>query len=147
MEDNSTNQEVDAFGMHIYAQKFMTATEKMLSDRVLCLGFGPFYYLASHSFELNLKSVLIHSEYTEEDLRKVGHDLKKLFIACETCGFVFDEKDQRMAEVFKNCNKYQMCRYPKIGTFPIGAHEDADPKKITVYLNGLFKKVGDFIST
>ena len=63
-------------GLWNYARSFFRAAEKLRgSDERL--SDAPTYYLYGHAIELALKSLRIYRGYSEKDIRKIGHNLKK----------------------------------------------------------------------
>ena len=63
-------------GLWNYAREFFRAADKVRGSEE-GVGDAPTYYLYGHAIELALKSMLIHRGYSENDVRKIGHNLKE----------------------------------------------------------------------
>ena len=53
------------------------------------------YFLALHSIELSLKSVLRHTKYTLDDLHKFGHNLQKIMEEICTNELIYISKEEK----------------------------------------------------
>ena len=72
-------------GFWRYAHEF-TVAAKHLHDQDRNYFIIPAYYLVTHGIELAFKAFLRECGYSVEKLKKMGHDLKKLFKAADKEG-------------------------------------------------------------
>ena len=67
-------------GLFIYAKTFYHSFSELVRIDSHTTQFHPVqYYLASHSLELSMKSLLRELGYTYDQLINLGHDLEKIF--------------------------------------------------------------------
>jgi hypothetical protein len=71
------------------------------------------YFLFCHSIELVLKAYLLSRGATTNSLRKPGHDLTKLFLACERKGLTLDGDDVRRLNWLAEPHNEYWARYPR----------------------------------
>ena len=72
-------------GFWRYASEY-TEAAKHLNSQDRASFFIPSYYLVTHGIELGFKAFLRAHGYSVENLKKMGHDLKKLFKAADKEG-------------------------------------------------------------
>jgi len=70
------NSKSSHIGLWRYASTFYCAAIKLHKDGEINIVV---YYLYSHAIELVLKAVLIFRNFQEKDLKKIGHDLIKVW--------------------------------------------------------------------
>ncbi len=73
---NKSNRNSYHIGLWRYAREFYRAAKKLTAEDGENIDIVA-YYLYCHSIELILKAVLSFKGYKEENLKKIGHDLKK----------------------------------------------------------------------
>ena len=92
-----------------------TYTEKLTSASI----YPSFFYLASHSIELLLKSLAIYSGYKFDELSKElkgnAHNLNKILLAIKKNNFILPEFTDGEKEIIKNMNfvvSHGVIKYP-----------------------------------
>ncbi len=112
------NSEYSHIGLWRYASIFYYAARKLHNDDEINVVV---YYLYSHAIELVLKAVLVFRNFQENDLKKIGHDLIKVWnkvIEIEP-SFVSRIKDQKkLKTIIAELNPYYRGKefeYIKVG--------------------------------
>ncbi|WP_347986225.1 hypothetical protein [Methylomonas sp. AM2-LC] len=73
-------------GLLLHATEFLIAAETLL-NKAADIQYNmqyPIFYLFGHSIELSLKAFLFSSGMTANELKKIGHDISKLFVEAQT---------------------------------------------------------------
>jgi hypothetical protein len=73
----------------------------------------PRYFLLCHAIELALKAFLTLHGASEPDLKKIGHDLKKLLKHAEKFGLKLTPDTQHAIERLARAHKEHWARYPR----------------------------------
>lgn len=78
------------------ARYFEKAAKTLYENKPDDLSETPIYYLIGHSIELSLKSYLITENYSMNALKRIGHNLEKLFdksLKCNNFNSTFSLKE------------------------------------------------------
>ncbi len=125
------------------AETFTNAAKSLSDFRT----FGPRYYLFCHAIELTLKSYILASGGDQSELRKLGHNLVKVFKRAKKLGFTPAEKDLKLFVDWLNpYHRDHEFRYPKLGFKRVPVAEDLIPviegthKQITAIARNAFLK-------
>ncbi|WP_322892524.1 hypothetical protein [Yoonia sp. 67] len=95
------------------------------------IGFLPGYELAApppvmtlcaHAIELSLKSLLLKNGNNEDEVRKLGHDLVKLWDTCKANNANLPQIDENILAIISDLLTSHRLRYgeqPKLGRVPV----------------------------
>jgi hypothetical protein len=111
-----------SMGISRTARKFFEAAEILRSEKDKT--FAPTYFCICQSIELSLKAFLRGSGYTDNDLRKIGHDLEESVGQARAAGlddhFKFSAEDYAAIRQINAHYKGKDLQYTKSGfrSFP-----------------------------
>lgn len=76
-------------------------------------------HLLCTSIELALKAHLLNQGYDEKQLRKLGHNLRELFVQCSNCGLDYTGSRNFVLYVAGENYRTRLFVYPEAGTMNI----------------------------
>jgi hypothetical protein len=107
---------------------------------------NPFYYLVVHAVELRLKAFLLSCGDTEDEIRKLGHEIDSLLERSKEYDLIIENVYKDFLDNLYSINKKHFLRYYNHGATVNSPVHFVLPETVIVYVQRIFKQIDDLLS-